>query len=310
MQMKKIIIVMMIFLLCSCGRNHVSDDFFAMDTYMQIISLDTAENCSDVKKLVFAEDKKLRRGNIDLTDDEIISIVKRACRISEKTDGAFDITVAPLCDIWGFWDKNFRVPTEKETAEALKKTGYDKIFLSDEGVILPDGFSLDLGAVAKGYTGDLIRDMLTEKGTKNALISLGGNIVALGTKDGRNPWSIGIKNPFGDGYAGYVEVTDKSVVTSGGYERFFQSNGIKYSHIINPKTGKPADSDIASVTVISSDGFLADALSTAFYVLGSKKSESLITSSDCTIDGSEFSVVMILNDKSIKTFGNVTYKNA
>lgn len=308
--MKKLLFVIIVVLLSSCTSADKSDDFFAMDTYMQIISLGGSErDCAAVKELVYEKDRKLKRGSIDLSDRETAEIIERACKISALTDGAFDITVAPLSDLWGFWNENFRVPTDNEIKSTLLYTGYDKISFSGDGIKIPDGFSLDFGAVAKGYSGDCIVKLLAERNVKNALISLGGNVVAVGAKGNGRLWKIGIKNPFGDGYFGYVEVKDKSVITSGGYERYFDLNGKRYSHIIDMKTGRPAETDIASVTVISSDGFLADALSTALYVLGSKGAEELITSSECCMDGSELSVVMILNDKSVRTFGDVLYKS-
>ena len=133
---------------------------------------------------------------------------------------------------------------------------------------LPDGVEIDLGSVAKGYTGDVLAGLLKAYGVESALLDLGGNIQTIGVKPDGTPWRIGVQDPEGDGYIGVVSVSGKAVVTSGGYERYFERDGARYWHIIDPATGTPARSGLASVTVVGDAGVVCDALSTALFVMG------------------------------------------
>jgi len=271
---------------------------------MKVTVAGTEDDCAEVRELIYEKDNKLKKDKLNLSDSETVSLADFACKVSEFTDGAFDITVSPLCDIWGFWNNEFRVPTENEISETLKYTGYENIQIDESEIILPEGFAIDFGGIAKGYTGDCISRLLKEKNISSAVIALGGNIHTVGRKTDGNLWKIGIKDPFGEkDYYGTVSVEDCAVVTSGGYERYFEDNGKTYQHIINPLTGHTAESDVKSVTVISQNGTLADALSTAFYVMGSEKTAELCEISGCSFEGESFSVILILNDGSHREYG-------
>jgi len=194
------------------------------------------------------------------------------------TDGALDITVGPLLDLWGFTQKKYYLPTQAQINAVLPRVGYDKIILNDENNLVElkvFGMKVDLGAVAKGFAVDCAVRELKERGIKSCLINTGGQIYCLGDRFGK-PWVIAIQNPREHDILESMEVKDQAVSTSGDYEQFFMVGNKRYSHIFNPKTGYPADSGIVSVTVIAKDNFTADALSTAIFVLGKEKGLKLI----------------------------------
>lgn len=204
-------------------------------------------------------------------------ILKKAKEFSLASNGAFDITVGPLIDAWGFSNKQYTVPTRQVIQDTLKKVGSDKIILNSGDCMVKFGLSgmkIDLGAIAKGYAVDCAVKKLKENKITSCLINAGGQIYALGDKSGK-PWRVAIKNPRQSGVSGYLEIKDKAVATSGDYEQYFFKDKKRYSHILNPKTGHPAESGIISVTVLAKDGLTADALSTAIFVLGREKGEAL-----------------------------------
>ncbi len=299
--MKRIFIIMCLLFLSGCSSKTVEISFFAMDTFMSISLSGTEEDVAAAKEEINRLDKLLGYDSIDINNPETKLLTENAYKISRFTNGAFDITVAPLMEIWGFRDKNYKVPGEGEIREALKNVGYNKLSPDTE---------YDFGAIGKGYAGDRAREILLERGVSSGILSLGGNVHAVGAKPDGSMWKVGIQNPDGEGYIGYVNIEDKAVVTSGGYERYFESAGKKYSHIINPKTGRPADGDIKSVTVISENGALADALSTAFYVMGSEETKKLCKNSENKFDGTEFAVIIIKTDDEILTIGNIDFEKA
>lgn len=293
--MKKIIFSVMLLLLCGCSLKTVKTDFFAMDTFMSISVSGTDEDAKAAEKEIKRLDKLLRYDSIDVNDFETKELIEFSNDVSFFTDGAFDITVAPLMELWGFRDKNYKVPNENAVGEALKNVGYNKISNKTD---------FDFGAVGKGYAGDKACETLISRGVNSAILSLGGNVHAIGTRPNGEKWRVGIQNPEGEGYIGYVEVENKAVVTSGGYERYFESDGKRYSHIINPKTGHPAENDIKSVTVICEKGALADALSTGFFVMGSEKTEELCKKTENKFKGIEFAVIIIKTNGEILEEGN------
>ncbi len=291
-----LLLVSMAFMLSSCKMT--TDDFFAMDTYMSISINGTKKDADKIKKEIYRLDSLFSSENIDKSNIEVYSLAQKSHAISELTDGAFDITVAPLMDIWGFRDEKYRVPSNEETKDALLKVGYTRPYEEQE---------LDFGAVAKGYAGDKIKEILQKSNIKSAIVSLGGNVLAHGMSFEGRPWKVGIQNPKGEGYIGYVNVHDTNVVTSGGYRRYFESEGKKYSHIIDPKNGYPADSGVLSVTVISPDGALADALSTAFFVMGKDKTEEFCINSDYKTEFSEFAVILVDESEKVYCFGDIEF---
>lgn len=299
--MKKLLIIVCLVLLCGCSPKPVETSFFAMDTFMSMSVYGTDKDAFAAEEEVKRLDNLLKYDSININEAETKLLAERSYEISDFAEGAFDITVAPLMELWGFRDKSYKVPEETEINEALKNVGYNKISHSTE---------YDFGAIGKGYAGDRAREILLDRGVKSGILSLGGNVHAIGTKPDGSPWRVGIQNPDDEGYIGYVEVADKAVVTSGGYERYFESDGKKYSHIINPKTGSPADNDIKSVTVICERGALADALSTAFFVMGSEEIQRLCHSSGNKFNDTEFAVIIIKKDDEILTIGNTEFEKA
>ena len=212
---------------------------------------------------------------------DIIYILDTAKRFSELSDGAFDITIGPLVKEWGIMTDHPHVPTQQKINELLKLVDYRqiKVNVKDNTAVLSiKGDSIDLGAIAKGYAADEAVRICNKNGVKSAYINLGGNVSVIGSKPDGTPWKIGIQNPRGTNgkYIGVLSVSDKTVVTSGDYERFFEKNGIRYHHIIDPKTGYPSNSDIISVTIVTDKSIEADALSTAAFVMGYKKSVAML----------------------------------
>jgi len=206
---------------------------------------------------------------------EVFDIIKTAKDIWQKTDGAFDITLKPLSDLWNIKAENPKIPDNAEIENALLRTGFEDVELNEESFSVSfkkDGMQIDLGGIAKGYAADRAATILKENGIENALIDLGGNVYAIGKNRNGKKWKIGLQTPWktrGE-YFEVVEAKNKAVVTSGAYERYFEKGGKIYHHILNPETGYPAESDFQSVTVIHKNSALADALSTAIFVSGER----------------------------------------
>lgn len=252
---------------CSGDKKH-QRIIFSMDTEIELTvygrngeeKLDKAEE--EIKRINERFSVSNLGKNTAEKDEEIDALIEVSEEIKKNTNGAFDINVAPIMRIWGFYseefsEKNHRVPTQSEIEEALDASS--------------EGIYIDFGAIAKGYCADKLSWLLRNEGVESAVLSLGGNVSLIGAKPDGTPWTVGIKNPFGDGLYATIKAQDTNVVTSGDYVRYFEENGKRYHHIINPFTGYPAESDLTSVTVISNSGATADALSTAFFVMGKDK---------------------------------------
>jgi len=212
---------------------------------------------------------------------ETAYLIKKAKEYKTLTNGAFDISIKPVIDLWDIKNGGY-VPDEGELADALSLTG--DIDINGNTVSLTkDGMQIDLGGIAKGYVGDRVREVLLSYGVDSAIADLGGNIVTIG-KNGRKDWVVGLQKPDEQRGTTFAEVNavDKVVVTSGGYERYFEKDGKKYHHIINPETGKNPDNNVLSVTIIADDGTLADALSTACFIKG--KDEGLLIAEKAGVD--------------------------
>lgn len=270
--------------LCSCGQTpEYSSEFFAMDTVMTVTvyggNSKDAERAAEaeINRLSAhwsAEDPKsetsvLNRDKCSDVSPDTAELISRACKLSLLTDGDFDITVYPLVSAWGFYsNKENRVPKDDEINTLLKSIGYKNIHINGTNIKL-SGVSIDLGGIAKGYASAAAADILKDKGIVSAVMSLGGNVRVIGNRPDGSQWNVAIADPFqSSSNIGVISVTDCAVITSGGYQRYFEKNGKKYHHIIDPKTGRPAESGLASVTVVSSDDVVADALSTALFVKG------------------------------------------
>lgn len=204
--------------------------------------------------------------------EESAALLSFTLQMAEETDGALEPTIYPVLTAWGFTTDENRIPSDAEITELLKNVGYERIQLKNTTVQVNNHMMLDLGAVGKGYAGDLAAQVLKENGITSALLDLGGNIQAIGAKPDGSPWRLGLRDPFSDGTLGVLEISNQAVVTSGAYERYFiGEDGIRYGHIIDPTTGHPAESGLASVTVIADEGRLCDALSTSLYVMGTER---------------------------------------
>lgn len=193
-----------------------------------------------------------------------------ALELCKLTGGALDVTTYPAVKAWGFTQEEHRVPSTAELAELAAKIDYTAVKLEGDTVTLPAGMEMDLGAVAKGYAGDLLAAVVRDNGISSALLDLGqSTIVAVGSKPGGKPWRIGVVDPAQPGtYFAVAELTDMAMGTSGGYQRYFEQDGVTYWHILDPDTAAPARSGLASVTVVAPSAFLCDGLSTALFVMG------------------------------------------
>ena len=267
-------------LLAGCAPTARSSTLFAMDTVMELTVYGPQERLDEAAELIHDAEGLLsvtaEGSDIALLNSagkgevhgETAALLERALEICALTDGALDITVYPLVRAWGFTTGEYRIPEDGEIEKLLEGVDYASVRLEDGAVALPRGALLDLGAVAKGWTADLIAEGWRDAGVKSGLINLGGNVMAVGSKPNGGDWVVGIRDPFSDGLVGAVSVRDAAVVTSGGYQRYFEEDGVRYGHIIDPQTGRPADSGLASVTVTGAEGVLCDGLSTAVYVMG------------------------------------------
>ena len=216
-------------------------------------------------------------------DKEIIYVLGKAKDFGAKSNGAFDVTVGPLVKAWGIFTDKFRIPPASELTALKKLLNLNNLELdvpNSAARLTQKGQIVDLGGIAKGYSGDVAKEIYQKNGITSAYISLGGNIVAVGGKPDGSNWSVGIQNPRAENgkYLGIVSVKNKSIVTSGDYERFKIVNGIRYHHILDTKTGAPARSGLISTSIISDLSIDGDALSTATFVLGLDKAMALIES--------------------------------
>ncbi len=205
-----------------------------------------------------------------LTDPEITALTRKAVEISRETGGAFDITVYHLVRLWDFSSEDPKVPDESRILSALEKTGYARVVI-EEGEVKPYGeYGLDFGGIAKGYAVDEAVSVLKSEGVRDALVDAGGDIYVMGRRGGR-PWRVGIRDPRDKSLsAGVVELSNKAVVTSGGYENYFIYEGERYHHILDPRTGYPVTGP-ESVTVTAPDAATADSWATALFVMGQEE---------------------------------------
>ena len=255
------------------------------------------------------EDSEISRinsagGNPVEVSKETIKLIKKGIYYSEMSDGVFDITIAPVSNLWDFKAETPLVPSPEAIAEAVSHVNYENIIIRDNTVKLTDPHAgIDLGAIAKGYIADRIKDYLEEEGVRHAMINLGGNVLAMGSKLDGSDYNIGIQKPFdetGEPITS-VKISDKSVVTSGIYQRYFKADGKIYHHILDPNTGYPCENNLYSVTILTDSSLTADALSTTCFLLGYDRGMKLINQLD-NVDA-----VFITNDNQIhysKNFQN------
>lgn len=292
------IITFLLFMLSASGCSGLDNSastpahrqIFAMDTIMDLTIY--GSNKDEVLDMAEAEindiDEQLDRSNpsseiykinTDKTatvTEDTAKLITTAQNISQASDGAFDITIAPIMDLWGFYGQDYHLPSQASIDETLKKVNYNNVSVAENTVSIDAEATIDLGGIAKGYTSDKLSELFKENGITSALVSLGGNVQATGCKPNGEKWRVAVQDPDNnDDYLGILSLDDMAAVTSGGYQRYFEENGVRYHHIIDPKTGYPSDSGVKSVTIVSPSGTQADGLSTTLFVLGLEKSTEL-----------------------------------
>lgn len=276
-------------MLAGCGaqtsaeESSQSREVYAMDTVMTLeaygqnagAALDEA--VAEIERLdalwsIASSDGEIARLNAEkqiTASADTLALLTRAKEISAATDGLFSTTIAPLMEAWGFTSGDYRVPDEAELSALLARVDDEEIAISDSTVTIPADAKVDLGGIAKGFTSARVMEIFRENGVENGILSLGGNVQALGTKPYGSLWRVGLQYPADErALFATLELADKAVITSGAYERNFEQNGVVYHHIIDPRTGYPAESGLSSVTIVSDDGTLADGLSTALFIMG------------------------------------------
>lgn len=213
---------------------------------------------------------------------ETYYVINKAMEYSKLSEGAFDITVEPLVKLWGIGTDKARIPSKEEIEKVKEFINYKNIEVNEGGQIYlkKQGMKIDLGGIAKGYGADEIKSMLIKNGVKSAFINIGGNVNLLGSKTDGSPWKIGVQNPLKDKgeYLGILTTADKSIVTSGNYERYFEEDGKRYHHIFDVSTGYPAEKGLISTTIVSEKSIDGDAISTTTYVLGLEKAIKFVES--------------------------------
>ncbi|MBR2714827.1 MAG: FAD:protein FMN transferase [Ruminococcus sp.] len=303
--------------LCGCADAEKStDEMFALDTIITFciyssdenISTDTISKCKDeiirLENMLSATKKGSDVYNINHSDakkvsvsDETIRLLQKARKLSESCDGAFDVSVYELVKLWGFDTKEYKVPTSDEVEKTLRYVGYSDVTIDKNDVLLKKGMSIDLGAIAKGYIGERLYDIMKNSEIDAGIINLGGMVVTYSSENSSKEFSVGVEYPdTGDVFA-KLNVSKPFTVTSGGYQRYFEKDSKRYHHILDPKTGKPSESDISSVTVISDDGVANDALSTAFYVMGVDETLEYLKNHNADVEDG-YSVIILSSDKS------------
>ena len=277
--------LLLILTLAACGaEKEKTASFEAMDTVMSLkvwgddAVCDTLENRAHELDGILSSadpDSEIYRlnqcGSAALSDDAL-SLVKRSLALSAQMKAYFDPTVYPAVCEWGFISGDYRVPDEQRLSELAEKIDSSAVTVDGDTAALPEGVQIDLGAIAKGYLADECRAILSDSKATGAVLNLGGTILLYGKKPDGSDFKVGVADPENPaGYFGYLSCGEGVAATSGGYERYFEQDGKRYIHILDPAAAKPVDNGTLSVTVFSDDGTLADALSTALFVMGIDK---------------------------------------
>lgn len=266
-----------------------SRDIFAMDTYMTVTAYGpNAETAVDQAKQEIerldallstgeetSEVAQINANGGGLLSEDTTYLLERSLELYDSTNGVFDIAIYPIMDAWGFTTGNYTVPSDETIENLLPLTDANDIIYDKDKLSISfakDGMKIDFGGIAKGYTSGRIADIYRECGVTSGLINLGGNVQVVGTKTDGSKWRVAVQSPEAeDDYLGILSTADRAVITSGGYERYFEQDGVKYHHIIDPSTGHPANNGLVSVTIVSADGTLADGLSTSLFIMGKDK---------------------------------------
>lgn len=295
--MKKLIVLAFVCFvgwnLSGCRNHEFKETRMLMGTYIQITSYDwrasaiAFDEIKRIEDLLSKYDEKSEVSRLNRIGKSSVSldtmyVIRKAKQLWLVTGGAFDPTVGPLLDVWGFTDKKYRFPSEEEIALAKKKVGMDKVVIDDDKNMITltvPGMKLDLGGIAKGYAVDCAVARLKQAHVRSCLINAGGDIYCLGKKPDGTPWRVALQDPRREHYAvpaEFFELVNKAIVTSGDYEQFFMKDNKRYSHIFDPNTGWPAASGVVSVTVTAPDCLTADALATSLFVMGKEKGSQFL----------------------------------
>lgn len=313
-----VVFVVLMFSLCSCAqRKQVSDEMFALDTIITFKitdndeqkAKDTIQKCKDeivrLEELFSATKENTDIYNINHLNGQKVKVNSETARllescveISDTCNGAFDISIYPLVQLWGFDTKEYVVPSNTQIKKTLKSVNYKDISITeDDCVTLREGMSIDLGAVAKGYIAERLREIMAEQGVFRGVINLGGMVVLYNADEISDNFSVGVEYPDSGEIFCTFDTSTPFTVTSGAYQRYFEKDGNRYHHIIDPSSGYPSDSDISSVTLVTDDAVSADALSTAFYVMGIEKTlEYLDNHSEKSV--SEYDFIILNSNKN------------
>lgn len=254
--------------------NTILNDCMELCSYYENIFSKTKE-CSEIYKINNSNTTPVN------VSDELIELLTISIELAKLSDGEVDPTIGSLSELWNIGKDNFAIPSEEGVKEALSHVNYQNIIIDHvaKSVTLTDPKSkLDLGFIAKGYIADKLKDYLISKNIKSAIINLGGNILTIGDKNGE-PFKIGIRNPLtsdSNSYIKSLDIRDKSIVSSGNYERFSEVNGQRYHHILSTKTGYPCDTSLSQVTIISKDSVTGDKLSTLCFILGYEDAQEFL----------------------------------
>lgn len=312
-------VLLILLLLTGCTSKPVQQQFFAMDTVMSITAygkdvgeavtaavarvneleglLSRTRTGSDVTNLYLSAPEEA------VISEDTLRVLTLAQEWYKKTGGAFDVTIAPVTTAWGFGGSgDYQVPSAEKLEELLTMVDGSSLILTETSAALPiKGMEIDLGGIAKGYAGAQAEQVLRDHGIESALLDLGRNITVIGTKPDGSPWRVAVQDPSNSSSAvGVLSLQDCSAVTSGGYQRYFEQDDVVYHHIIDPRTGYPADSGLISATVVCADSALADLLSTAVFVLGEEDALNLWRA-----EGG-FELILVTEDGRVVVTGGLT----
>ncbi len=254
---------------CQVKEKWQTSTFLVFDTLCEIkvfCSFSTFKASQKAVEQIFSEiESHFSPGSTDYSSPAVLDLYQTSLKVHQDSGGCFDITVAPLSRVWGFFNKSYYVPAPEVIKSTLIHIGMKKIKIENRSLVLLPEMGLDWGGIAKGYAIDLASQSLIELGISNGFINAGGDLYCWGINPEDELWQIGVKHPRKDGILGVLELSQLGAATSGDYQRYFERDGVRYHHIFNPKTGYPAQGK-QSVTVIGPETVLCDALSTAIFV--------------------------------------------
>lgn len=296
---KSLLLFLLAFLISFSGCSHspISNEFFAMNTVMKITLYDGDDKRMEqaIQEVIRLENLlSVTKPNSDITkanqnsgaatflSQETISLLQTAKEFSKETNGLFDITVYPAVKAWGFTGEENRIPKAEELTALLPLLDSDAIAIQENTITLKEGMEMDLGGIAKGYAADKVATLLEQNGCTGGILSFGGNVKTIGTKPDGSLFQVAVQDPNNTSNTlGTLAVNGNiAVVTSGDSQRYFEKDGVKYHHILDPRTAAPAKSDLSSVTVVCSSATRADAFATALYIMGLEEGLAFVNQKD------------------------------